>query len=136
MPFIALAIAVATASPVGGDSVSAQMLAEPDAKLASAALASGRDSEAIRTLEREHAERPDDPGVLINLGIAYAHRGDDAKARILFKAAMASDDVTDLETADGNATDSRKLARKALSMLDRGAFRPIAMPGETLTLRD
>ncbi|WP_172970270.1 tetratricopeptide repeat protein [Erythrobacter sp. THAF29] len=112
------------------------MLAEPEAKLASAALASGRDTAAIRTLERELDLRPDDPAVLINLGIAYAHRGDDQKARALFKAAMASDDKADLETADGSTTDSRKLARKALSMLDRGAFRPISVPKETLTLRD
>ena len=136
MPFIALAIAVATASPIAGDPISAHMSAEPEARLASASLVAGRDDEAIRMLEREHAERPNDPGVLINLGIAYAHRGDDAKARMMFKAAMASDDVTDLETAGGDAMDSRKLARKALSMLDRGEFRPVALPAETLTLRD
>ena len=93
------------------------------ADIASEALQSGRSGEAIAALERARAKHSDDPAVLINLGVAYAHRGDDLKARNLFKAAMDSRTVIDLETADGDAMSSRHLARKALSMLSRGEFR-------------
>ncbi len=60
--------------------------------------------------------------MLINLAIAHARRGDDARARDLFEAAMMHDDRAELETADGKWVDSRALARKGLAMLDRGAF--------------
>ena len=89
--------------------------------------------EAIIALEAERKSAPHDPGVLINLGIAYAHQGDDAKALDLFKAAMTSPDPIELETADGNLTDSRRLARKAMRMLERGEFRPVS---ERLTYRE
>jgi hypothetical protein len=40
-----------------------------------------------------------------------------------------------LETADGTSTDSRRLARKALKMLERGEFRVAPAHGEQLTYR-
>ena len=136
MALFAIAVAIAVSSPGVIAPAQTQLAAEPDAKLAVASLARGREEEAIRELESELAFDPDDPALLINLGIAHAHRGDESKARELFKAAMASDDVIELESADGSSTDSRRLARKALAMLERGEFRPVARSAETLTLRE
>jgi len=87
----------------------------------------------LATLVRATAANPHDPAVLINLGIAYAQKGDDAKARTAFEAALACHEVVELDTADGSATDSRRLARKALKMLERGEFRSRS---EQLTYRN
>ena len=73
---------------------------------------------------------------LINLGIAYAQRGDDAKARAAFEAALTCHEVVDLDTADGSTTDSRRLARRAIRMLERGEFRPATLRTEQLTYRN
>ena len=96
--------------------------AEAESELAARSLAQGNEGAAIIVLEEKREAAPHDPALLINLGIAYAHRGDDAKARALFEAALVSPKQLDLETADGNLTDSRRLARKALAMLERGEF--------------
>ncbi|MBU7581109.1 MAG: tetratricopeptide repeat protein, partial [Porphyrobacter sp.] len=79
---------------------------------------------------------PHDAAVLINLGIAYAQAGHDAKARAAFEQALACHEVIELDTADGSATDSRRLARKAIKMLERGEFRPAAARAGQLTYRD
>jgi tetratricopeptide (TPR) repeat protein len=105
-------------------------------ELAAQTLAAGREDEALAVLQRASAADPHDAAVLINLGIAYAHKGDDAKARAAFEAALACHEVVELDTADGSATDSRRLARKALKMLERGEFRTAAMRSEQLTYRD
>ena len=131
MIFTAIAIAIAT--PGAADTAS---LADEKASLAVASLSQGREVEAIRVLERELVNAPTDPAVLINLGIAYAQQGDDAKARALFDAAMTSDDVIELETASGATVDSRKLARRAIAMLDRGEFRPLDQSSDQLTMRE
>ncbi|MEL6238746.1 MAG: tetratricopeptide repeat protein [Pseudomonadota bacterium] len=105
----------ATSSPLsetGADNLSARQLAK------------GRTQRAIIALEKRLETAPDDPALLINLGIAHAQSGDAPKARILFERAIASPDSIQLETADGDAIDSRRLARKALWMLDRGDFEP------------
>jgi tetratricopeptide (TPR) repeat protein len=101
--------------------------------LAAQTLAAGQEDEALATLVRATAANPHDPAVLINLGIAYAQKGDDAKARTAFEAALACHEVVELDTADGSATDSRRLARKALKMLERGEFRSRS---EQLTYRN
>lgn len=119
----ALLATQAVAQPVTQAEAAPVKAAEQSADIASEALSAGRGDEAIAVLERTRAKHASDPAVLINLGVAYAHRGENDRARGLFKAAMASDTVIDLETADGKATNSRKLARKALSMLDRGELR-------------
>jgi tetratricopeptide (TPR) repeat protein len=113
-------------------------LAEPQqgGELAAHTLAAGREYEALAVLQRAAATDPHDAAVLINLGIAHAHKGDDAKARAAFEAALACHEVVELDTADGSATDSRRLARKALRMLERGEFRSAAMRSEQLTYRD
>lgn len=110
---------------------------QPSAEgLASASLAEGQALKAIRTLEAELKAYPDDPALHINLGIALAHSGNEAKARGHFETALASREVLELDTADGRTTDSRRLARQAIAMLERGDFRPaMTQPGQ-LTLRD
>ncbi|GAA3802084.1 hypothetical protein GCM10022600_25320 [Qipengyuania pelagi] len=85
-------------------------------------LVEGRDAAAIRAIGADADQAAKDPALLINLAIAHARRGDDARARDLFEAAMMHDDRAELETADGKWVDSRALARKGLAMLDRGAF--------------
>ena len=85
-------------------------------------LVEGRDAAAIRAIGADADQAAKDPALLINLAIAHARRGDDARARDLFEAAMMHDDRAELETADGKWVDSRTLARKGLAMLDRGDF--------------
>ena len=104
--------------------------------LAATPLAAGRGEEALAVLEKASAADPHDAAVLINLGIAHAQRGDDDKARTAFEAALACHEVVELDTADGIATDSRRLARKAIKMLERGEFRPAMKRNEQLTYRD
>ena len=130
----ALAVAAATASPAAAPA--AQLQTAPGGDLAAHTLAAGREDEALAVLQRAAAADPHDPAVLINLGIAYAHKGDEAKAQAAFEAALNCHEVVELDTADGTATDSRRLARKALRMLARGEFRPADMRGEQLTYRD
>lgn len=96
--------------------------AAAETELAARSLVEGKAAAAIVMLEKKLEEAPHDPALHINLGIAYAHRGNDAQARAHFEAALTSPDLVDLDTADGNTTDSRRLARKALKMLDRGEF--------------
>ncbi|QUL38060.1 tetratricopeptide repeat protein [Erythrobacter sp. JK5] len=95
-------------------------------ELAAGNLARGETTSAIASLEIQREASPDDPALLINLGIAYAHMGKDQMARAMFDAALKSDQPIELETADGKATDSRRLARKAMAMLERGEFRASA----------
>jgi hypothetical protein len=131
----AFALGLVAASPlVANDTFRVQ---SPDnVELAAAALSQGRSSEAIGVLSKAHTADRSDPAVLINLGIAHAHRGEDAAAQGLFKAAINSPVAYDLETAEGIAVDSRKLARKALRMLERGEFRSASQAASHLTLRD
>lgn len=115
----ASSLAVIAASPAAAQ-------AQPDAELSAGKIARGETTTAIASLEIERETSPNDPALLINLGIAYAHMGKEAKAREMFEAALKSDEQLELETADGNARDSRKLARKAIAMLERGEFRMTA----------
>lgn len=137
LALIAATPSAQTPAPVayGAPSHSPAMLAEAP-ELAARTLASGRSGDALVTLERASIANPHDPAVLINLGIAYAHAGEEAKARDAFEKALACQKVLELDTADGATMDSRRLARKAIRMLERGEFRaPGARPGQ-LTYRD
>lgn len=109
--------------------------ATADAGLAAESIVEGKTLHAIAILEAELEKHPGDPALLINLGIAQAQDGDDAAARANFEAALASREVVELATADGRATDSRRLARRALAMLDRGAFRAQTR-NDQISLRD
>lgn len=132
MSVTAFALALIVATPLAD--APAAHFNEPE--LAVKPLAAGRAEQALATLQKASAADPQDAAVLINLGIAYAQAGEDAKARVAFEAALACDDVVELDTADGTTTDSRRLARKAIKMLERGEFRAPVTRGEQLTLRD
>ena len=119
---LALAAQGATATmPATADA--AQDITVQGGELAANLILSGQKQAAMTRLEQQRDLEPDDPAILINLGIAYAHMGLDEKARVSFKDALASDEQQDLDTADGRTLDSRMLARQALQMLDRGEFR-------------
>jgi Tfp pilus assembly protein PilF len=132
--FVILALAAAT--PLAGAVSVPDPPVAQDRELAARTLAAGHTEQALATLEKASVANPQDAAVLINLGIAYAQTGADAKARAAFEQALACDDVIELETADGAATDSRRLARKALKMLARGEFRADAATTGRLTLRN
>lgn len=133
MSLTALALALVATNPLVGIPA-ARITDAPE--LAARTLAAGRAEEALVTLEKSSIADPHDAAVLINLGIAYAQAGDEAKARAAFQQAVTCHEVIDLDTADGTATDSRRLARKAIRMLDRGEFRSVSARAGTLTLRD
>ena len=90
-------------------------------EVAYADIAAGRADDAIRTIEARLVTDPDDPALLINLGAAYARRGDTDRAAQAFEAAIASDTRYELELADGSWSDSRHAARRALETLQRSA---------------
>lgn len=140
MSVTALAIALFAAAPLAAPlpmtPVAALQSQTQGGDLAAQTLAAGRGEEALARLQRASAADPHDAAVLINLGIAYAQAGDDTKARAAFEQALACHEVVELDTADGTATDSRRLARKAIKMLDRGEFRPAPARGGQLTYRD
>lgn len=106
------------------------------ADLAVAPLMAQRSEEAIAILEQSRRSNPEDPAVLINLGIAYAQAGKEAAARTLFTAALTKRATFDLAISSGQVTDSRQLARRAIRMLDRGEFRNQPAAASQLTLRD
>ena len=85
------------------------------------AIAEGRTADAIREIEARLAKDPDDPALLINLGAAYARRGDAGRAARAFQAAIDSDTRYELELADGTWVDSRQAARRALETLQHDA---------------
>lgn len=96
-----------------------------DAQLSAKALGQGDVDSATRALEKALRSAPEDPALLINMGIARANAGERDEARALFVRALKSPDPIELETADGRLTDSRRLARRALAMLERGEFAPV-----------
>ncbi|MEE4200402.1 tetratricopeptide repeat protein [Erythrobacter sp.] len=133
-----LALAAACALGIGVPAAAQSDIeegAKADRALAAQPLAAGDADDAITMLKAALRSNPDDPALLINLGIAQAQSGDLASARRHFRAAMATRDIMQLETADGRTISSRKLARNALAMLERGEFGVEAQPGQ-LTLRD
>ena len=85
-------------------------------------LVAGRDRAAIAQIELNSSLDEEDPARLINLGVARARTGDYETARTLFQAVIDHDERIELETAEGKWVDSRRLARKAIGMIDRGEF--------------
>jgi len=84
-------------------------------------IAAGRADAAIQAIEARLKADPDDPALLINLGAAYARKGDTARAEAAFQAAVNSDTRYELELADGTWADSRHAAQRALASLQRSA---------------
>lgn len=76
-------------------------------------LAEGRPGDAAAKLADTPAVLQDDPAALINLGTAYARLGQTAKARDLYRSAIASRVRYDLQLSDGSWVDSRRAARLA-----------------------
>lgn len=95
-----------------------------DSEVAYASLRVGDDQRAISEIESSPQLEENDPASLINLGVAHARAGNELRAREYFEAAAASPVRYNLETANGQWVDSRRLAMKALRKLDRGEFRP------------
>lgn len=132
--FIA-ALALTLGASAQSEAVTMQGIEWPS-DLAVAPLLARRSEEAIAILEQSRLSDPEDPAVLINLGIAYAQMGREAEARVAFTEALAARAALDLAISSGHVTDSRLLARRAIRMLDRGEFRSQAQSGSQLTLRD
>ena len=123
--FSSLLLALAAPGALAGAQTNtddARAIADAGADLAAELIMTGQKRAAIERLELQRKAEPGDAAVLINLGIAYAQMGYDDMARSTFKTAMTARKVEDLATADGRTMDSRRLAREALQMLDRGEF--------------
>jgi tetratricopeptide (TPR) repeat protein len=136
MSVTAFAIALIASAPMAGPAAAPMAALLEANNTVAQPMAAGRMDAALVKLEQASAANPHDAAVLINLGIAYAHRGDEAKARAAFEQAAACHEVIELTTADGSVTDSRRLARKALKMLARGEFGLQSARGGQLTYRD
>ena len=122
---LALALAAPAAlagSPIANDDAAA--IAQSATEFAADLIMAGDKQKALIRLEQRLEAAPNDPAILINLGIAYAQMGYDSKARASFEDALACPKPQELAIADGRTLDSRRLARQALQMLDRGEFRP------------
>ncbi|HEU4651005.1 MAG TPA: tetratricopeptide repeat protein [Croceibacterium sp.] len=91
-------------------------------EVAYAEIAAGHPDAAIRAIEARLATDPDDPALLINLGAAYARKGDADRAAKAFQAAIDSRTRYELELADGTWVDSRQAARRALETLRTAQF--------------
>ena len=136
MSVTAFAIAMIVAAPLAGPAAAPMPALLEANDQVSQPLTAGRVDEALTRLERASAANPHDAALLINLGIAYAQRGEEAKARATFEQAAACHEVIELTTADGNVTDSFRLARKALKMLARGEFTVQPARAGQLTYKD
>lgn len=107
----------------------APMLAVEQVDVAFDELVASRNAAAIERIEANASLESEHPARLINLGVAYARRGEADAARRLFRQAL---EVTSLqlETANGEWSDSHTLARRALARLgagERGAETRTAM---------
>ncbi|MBX7484055.1 hypothetical protein [Qipengyuania qiaonensis] len=85
-------------------------------------LVANENDAARKAIENCEELAEDDPARLINHGIALARTGNYEAARVQFGTVAQARDSVELETADGDWVDSRRLARKALAMLDKGEF--------------
>ena len=85
-------------------------------------LVANENAAARQAIESSGEAHSDDPAILINHGIALARTGNYEAARAKFEAAAGARDSIELETADGKWVDSRRLARRAIAMLDKGEF--------------
>lgn len=137
MLITALALTLGASAQVSAPAYpSAMPGVEWQGELAVAPLMARRNDEAIRLLEQARLENPQDPAIMINLGIAHAQIGQDDEARALFSAVLGMRAAMDLATSGGRVADSRQLARRAIRMLDHGEFRLKPTTANQLTLRD
>lgn len=101
------------------------------ADVASDELLAQKNQAAIERIEANDRLDDDDPARLINLGIAHAREGREDEARDMFRAVVRSESAVRLELAGGGWVDSDELARRALHLLDSGAF----ASGSRVTMR-
>lgn len=80
-------------------------------------LANGQTGLAIRKLEDRDGVAANDPSRLINLASAYARLGQNERASQLYKAAIRSDMVYEVQLANGQWLDSRAVAQMGLDRL-------------------
>lgn len=83
-------------------------------------LMEGRPADAIERIRANTLLEAEDPAALINLGTASARLGRKREALGYFQSAIVSRVRYDLELADGTWLDSRRAARVAARLLDRG----------------
>lgn len=83
-------------------------------------LMRGQPEAAILKIQSNKKLDVDEPAALINLGSAYARLGRTSEAQACYRSAIASNNRYDLELADGSWMDSRRAARLAVKMLNRG----------------
>lgn len=124
LAILAFALAAPAAADQGlTDNNESASAIQVDADFAARLLLAGEKETALIKLEQQQKDSPNDPAVMINLGIVHAQMGDDVKARAAFNDALVSSMPQDLDIADGRTLDSRRIARVAIQMLDRGEFR-------------
>ncbi len=68
---------------------------------------------AINQLERDHARRPGDESVLLNLALAYRYTGQPEKAVPLYRKVLSMQDY-ELDTVSGKPVWAHDVARRAL----------------------
>lgn len=81
-------------------------------------LMQGDAQEAIVQLEGELQQNPGDPALLINLGSAHAALGNLERAEFYYREARDSDEIYELELANGRWLDSRDAATLALANVE------------------
>lgn len=127
--FVTALFAYGAALPVEPAAPDAQEITVPGRDLAADLILSGQKEAALNQLEQQARLAPNDPAILINLGIAYAHVGQEERARDAFKRALATSAQQEFDTADGRTMNADRLARQALQMLSRGEFRATSLAG-------
>lgn len=83
-------------------------------------LRAGRAEAAIQRIQSNRLVSADDPSALINLGAAHARVGKLEEARAYYIAAIASRDRYDVQLSDGRWMDTRRAARMAIELQQRG----------------
>ena len=106
---------------LGSGPIEVVATAVPSSDVGFEELAAGDNLAAISAIEAGSLPASD-PARLINHGIALARLGDHEGAREKFAEVVADSDRYRLETGSGKWVDSRVLARRGLSLIDRGEF--------------
>lgn len=116
LAFFAIALSVVPAA------ASAQAVEEgfPRGSLAVAAIERGDLNRAEALLRTSSLDR-DDPARLINLGAVYMRTGRTGEALAAWRAALASNRHTDVETLSGRWVSTRDIAREALARYETAA---------------
>ena len=85
-------------------------------------LRAGSAEAAIQRIQSNRLLPADDPSALINLGAAHARVGNLEEAHSYYIAAIASRDRYDVQLGDGRWMDTRRAARMAIELQQRGTI--------------